>query len=369
MTQAQGERVYNFSAGPAVLPLPALLKAQSELICLGDAGASVMEISHRSKQFDAVLQGAKANVRALLAVPENYHILFIQGGASLQFSMAPMNLLRGAGKTADYIITGSWGQKALKEAKREGACNLAFDGKPENFVRVPGAADLKLTLGAAYVHFTSNETIQGVQFPTEPETNGVPLVCDASSDILSRPVAIEKYGVLYAGAQKNIGPSGVALVIIRDDLIASVPENLPSMLDYKVTAENDSLYNTPPTFAIYMIKLVTDWLIETQGDLAAMQKANETKAQMLYDAIDNSGGFYKGHAQKEFRSAMNVTWTLAGGADQEADFIKQAAAKGLASLKGHRSVGGIRASIYNAMPAEGVEALRDFMTEYQKKSG
>lgn len=365
---SDAQRVYNFSAGPAVLPVAALEEAQRDLVCYGDAGASVMEISHRSKQFQAILDEAKDRLKRILRVPDTHRILFIQGGASLQFSMAPMNLLRGSGRSADYIVTGSWGSKALKEAKKEGATQVAWDGKAENYVRVPEAGELKLDPNAVYVHYTSNETIQGVQFATEPNTAGVPLVCDASSDILSRPIAMEKYGVLYAGAQKNIGPSGVALVIVRDDVLERVPDGLPSMLDYKVTAENDSLYNTPPTFGVYMVMLVARWLEQTVGGLDKMAEINARKAKLLYDAIDQSGGYYRGHAHVACRSTMNVTWRLPTE-EAEAAFISAAAKTKLVSLKGHRSVGGIRASIYNAMPEEGVVALRDFMVEYQRKNG
>ncbi|GMV90422.1 MAG: phosphoserine aminotransferase [Candidatus Hydrogenedentota bacterium] len=360
------QRVYNFSAGPAALPLPALEEAQKNLLVYPGAGASVMEISHRSKQFAEVLAGAKDNVQKLLNLPENYKVLFIQGGASLQFSMIPMNFL-GEGNSADYILTGSWGNKALKEAKKSGTVNVAWTGKEEGFNRLPQQDELKLDPKAAYCHFTSNETIEGVEFFVEPETGDVPLVCDASSDILSRPLPIEKYGLIYAGAQKNIGPSGVALVIIRDDLLARVPEGLPSMLDYKIAADNDSLYNTPPCFAIYMIKLVTQWLLDDIGGLEEVASLNKKKARLLYTMIDGSGGFYRGHAVKEARSVMNVTWRLPSE-ELEQQFVKEATAAGMHGLKGHRSVGGIRASIYNAMTLEGVEALVDFMTEFRAKN-
>ena len=362
------ERVYNFSAGPAALPLPALEEAQRQLLVLPGAGASVMEISHRSKEFTAIIDSARDNFRKLLAIPDNYQVLFVQGGASLQFSAIPMNIMRGTGKPAEYVITGSWGGKALKEAKKEGAVNVLWDGKEENYIRVPGQDDLALDPGAAYVHITSNETIQGVQFKQEPDTGDVPLVCDASSDILSRPLPVDTYGIIYAGAQKNIGPSGVAVVIIRDDLLERTPENLPALLDYANLAKAKSLYNTPPTFAIYMIKLVTDWLLNDIGGLDKMTAINEQKAAMLYGTIDGSGEFYKGHAVPECRSLMNVAWRLPSE-ELERDFIKAAGAQGLVGLKGHRSVGGIRASIYNAMPVEGVQALCDFMKEYQAKKG
>lgn len=368
MEFGQIQRVFNFSAGPAVLPVAALEEAQRDLLALPGIGASVMEISHRSKTFGDILERAKSNIKELLSVPDNYRILFLHGGATLQFSMVPMNLLRGAGRPAEYIVTGSWGGKALKEAKKEGSVTVAWDGKADNYVRVPEPSELEPNSDAAYVHFTSNETIQGVQFKQEPETGGAPLVCDASSDILSRPISIAKYGLLYAGAQKNIGPSGVALVVIREDLLDRTPENLPALLDYKLMAADNSLYNTPPTFAIYMIMLVTKWLKETIGGLSQMATINARKAAMLYEIIDGSGGFYKGHAQDQSRSMMNVTWRLPNE-ELEKEFIKGAADQGLTELKGHRSVGGCRASIYNAMPVEGVEALCRFMKEFQRDHG
>lgn len=362
------KRVYNFSAGPAVLPLPVLEQAQRELVVLPGAGASVMEISHRSSRFVEILEAAKNTLKQLLHLPEGYRVLFLHGGASLQFSMVPMNFLRGTNKTADYVLTGSWSNKAMKEAKKEGDVRIAWDGKSENYVRVPKQHEIKLDPGAAYCHFTSNETIEGVEFEVPPDTGSVPLVCDASSDILSQPIPVERYGLIYAGAQKNAGPAGVAIVIIREDLLKRVPQNLPSMLDYRNLAENDSLYNTPPAFAIYMIMLVAKWLLNEVGGLEKMAAINRRKAQILYDVLDASGGFYRGHAQPDSRSIMNVTWRLPSEA-LEADFVKQASAQGLASLKGHRSVGGIRASIYNAMPIEGVEALRQFMVEFQRTHG
>lgn len=362
------ERVFNFSAGPAVLPLPALEEAQRDLLALPGAGASVMEISHRSKQFEAVIGQARENFKTLLGLSDDYQVLFLHGGASLQFSMAPMNFLRGAGKSADYILTGSWGSKAVKEAKKEGTTHVAWDGKAENYIRVPGQTELDLDPKAAYVHFTSNETIQGVQFFTEPDTNGVPLVCDASSDFLCRPLDMARYGLLYAGAQKNVGPAGVAVVVIRKDLLERVPEGLPSMLDYKVQAENDSLYNTPPAFAVYMVMLVTKWVLETVGGLDKMFTLNKDKAAMLYDVIDGQEGYYRGHARPECRSIMNVTFRLPSE-ELEAKFIKEATAAGLHGLKGHRSVGGCRASIYNAMPVEGVKALSDFMVSFRAANG
>jgi phosphoserine aminotransferase len=359
------ERIYNFSAGPAVLPLSVLEEAQRELVALPGVGMSVLEISHRSKAFDEIIHRAETGVRELLGVPENYHVLFLQGGASLQFSMVPMNLLP-AGGTSDYILTGSWGKKALKEAKKLGTANVAATMADGGFTRVPGQDELTLDPGAAYVHFTTNETIEGVEWKREPEVGDVPLVADASSDILSHPIPVEKYALIYAGAQKNMGPSGVTLVIIRDDLLARIPENLPTMLDYRTHTENKSLYNTPNTFGIYIIMLVTKWLKEL-GGLEGMQRVNEEKARLLYDAID-AGTFYRGHADPDSRSIMNVTFRLPSE-DLEKRFAQEATAEGLDGLKGHRSVGGIRASIYNAFPREGVEALVSFMKEFERKNG
>jgi phosphoserine aminotransferase len=361
-------RVHNFSAGPAALPLPVLEQAQREMLCHPGAGASIMEISHRGKVFEGVQKAAKGNLRALLNIPDNYEILFIQGGATLQFSMVPINFLRASGKSADYIITGAWGTKAIKEAQKEGQTRTVWSGKSESYVRVPAQSELQLDPNAAYCHFTSNETIEGVEFFSEPASAGVPLVCDASSDILARPIDVAKYGLIYAGAQKNIGPSGLAVVIIRKDLLERVAANLPSLLDYKLLAENDSLYNTPPTFGIYMIMLVTKWLRETIGGLTKMEAINREKAKQLYAAIDGSGGFYRGHAKVEARSIMNVTWRLPSE-ELEAEFIKQAKSAGLDGLKGHRSVGGIRASIYNAVPVESVKVLCEFMKSFQKERG
>ncbi len=360
------QRVINFSAGPAGLPLPVIEQVKNDLPAYPGAGAAIFEISHRSKTFDAVLQGAKANIKALLQVPGGHHVLFTPGGATMQFSMLAMNFLNGG--TADYIHSGSWGSKAIGEAKKHGTARVAWTGKEDNFVRVPENDALDLDPDANYVHFTSNETIQGVEFRAEPEAGGKPLFCDASSNFLSRPIDIAKYGLLYAGAQKNAGPAGVAIVIVRDDLIANLPENLPSLLDYKLMADNDSLYNTPPAFSIYVIGLVTQWIRDEFGSLEKMAEFNRAKAQLLYDAIDNSGGFYTGHAEKNSRSSMNVVFR-ATSEETEKEFIAQATAAGLDGLEGHRSVGGCRASIYNAMTLEGVEALRDFMLEFQKKKG
>ncbi|MCA9425527.1 MAG: 3-phosphoserine/phosphohydroxythreonine transaminase [Candidatus Omnitrophica bacterium] len=359
------DRVYNFSAGPAVLPVPVLEEAQKNLLSLPGVGMSVLESSHRSPHFTEIIETAEANLRNLLNVPDNYSLLFLQGGASLQFSMIAINFLGGTEKPADYILTGSWGKKAIKEAKREGTVNVAWDGADGNYNRVPEASELKLSDDATYVHFTSNETIQGVEFPVEPSVGDTPLVCDSSSDILSRPIDIAKYDLLYAGAQKNMGPSGVTFVAISDRMLGKAPEQMHALLDYNLMAENKSLYNTPPTFGVYLVMLVTKWLIEEIGGLEQMAVINKQKASMLYDAIDESGGFYKGHAQLKSRSNMNVTWTLETP-ELEKEFLDEAKKQGLCELKGHRSVGGIRASIYNAMPVEGVTKLRDFMATFKE---
>jgi phosphoserine aminotransferase len=359
------ERIFNFSAGPAVLPVPVLEEAQRDMLSLPGVGMSVMEISHRSKTFDEIIGKAKEGLRDLLNIPDNYHVLFLQGGASLQFSMVPMNFLSADG-TADYIITGSWGKKALKEAKRVGAINVAATMADGGFTRVPGQDELNLSPEAQYVHITTNETIEGVEWKQEPDVSNIPLVADASSDILSHSIAIDKYGLIYAGAQKNMGPSGVTLVVVRDDLLKRIPEGLHSMLDYRTHVENKSLYNTPNTWGIYIISLVCKW-VKDKGGLAVMQQENEEKARLLYDTIDASG-FYRGHADADSRSTMNVTYRLPSE-ELEKKFTSEETAQGLDGLKGHRSVGGIRASIYNAFPREGVEALVSFMKEFERKNG
>ena len=359
------ERIHNFSAGPAVLPVSVLQEAQRDMLSLPGVGMSLMEISHRSKTFDEIMKGAESGLRNLLGIPENYHVLFLQGGASLQFSMVPMNFLPPDG-SADYIITGSWGKKALKEAKRAGVANVAATMADGGFTHVPGNDELKLDPKAAYVHITTNETIEGVEWKHEPEVGAVPLVADASSDILSHPIPVEKYALIYAGAQKNMGPSGVTLVVMRDDLLRQIPEGLHTMLDYRTHVENKSLYNTPNTWGIYIISLVTRWLLE-KGGLETMHRENEAKAQLIYDAIDATQ-FYRGHADMDSRSIMNVTFRLPSE-ELEKMFASEATAQGLDGLKGHRSVGGIRASIYNALPLTAVEALVAFMNEFEKKNG
>ena len=359
------ERIFNFSAGPAVLPVPVLEEAQRDMVSLPGVGMSVMEISHRSKTFDEIINRTEASLRDLLKIGSNYHILFLQGGASLQFSMVPMNFLPADG-SADYVLTGSWGKKAFKEAKKIGAVNVAATMADGGFTRVPSRDEISLNPRAAYVHITSNETIEGVEWKREPAVGDVPLVSDASSNILSRQLDVNKYAIIYAGAQKNMGPSGVTLVILRDDLLQRIPENLPTMLDYGTHVKNKSLYNTPNTWGIYIMDLVCKWLKE-KGGLAAMQRENEQKAQLIYDAIDATD-FYRGHADPDCRSNMNVTFRLPAE-DLEKKFTAEATAQGLDGLKGHRSVGGIRASIYNAFPREGVEALVSFMKDFERANG
>ncbi len=368
MNAVTEERIINFSAGPAVMPVSVLEQIRDEMLCLPGCGASVLEISHRSEQFMAIQEAAKQRLIRLLAIPSDYEVLFVQGGSRLQFSMVPINLLRPCEYPAQYIITGTWGASAYSEAIREGAVDVVWDGKDTNYDRLPKANELKRSPDAAYVHITSNETIQGVQFKDEPAVDGVPLVCDASSDFMHRPVDVSKYGLIYACAQKNAGPAGVTVIIIRKDLLARSPADLPGYLSFKNHAEADSMWNTPPTFAIYVLGLVTKWLEETIGGLAAMHDINKAKAAMLYSVIDQFPKSYIGHAQTDCRSLMNVTFRLP---DQETEkaFLKGAQKQGLDSLKGHRSVGGIRASIYNAMPTEGIKCLADYMIDFANKRG
>ncbi len=365
---ATAQRVYNFSAGPAVLPLPVLQQAQEELLCLPGAGVSLMEMSHRDKHFIDILHDAESTLRSLLGVSDDYAVLFLQGGARLQFSMIPANLLRGSDKPAQYLLTGSWGKKAIDEAVKEGQVETIYDAKASNYDHVPAPGDYSVRDAAAYLYYCSNETIQGVQFPSEPACpDSVPLVSDASSDFLCRPLPVDKYGILYACAQKNAGPAGVTVVIIRRDLLDRGSQDLPGYLLYKNHAENDSEWNTPPTFAIYLLGKVAHWVADSVGGLEAMEQRNRAKAKMLYDIIDAHGAFYQGHAQPASRSLMNVTFRLPTD-ELQAKFLAEAAEHDLASLKGHRSVGGIRASIYNAMPLEGVETLASFMKDFAAKN-
>jgi phosphoserine aminotransferase len=363
MTSVQ--RIYNFAAGPAVLPLPVLEQIQRDLVALPGVGMSILEISHRSTTFESILAQAEADIRALGKIPSNYKVLFLQGGASLQFSMVPMNLL-GAGATADYIDSGSWSDKAIKEARKVGGVNVAATTKGENYSRVPTQAELTLTPGAAYVHMTSNNTIEGTEYKELPNVGDAPLVNDTSSDMFSRPIEVARHALIYSGAQKNMGPAGVTVVIIREDLLSRSQKSMPTMLSYAVHAENGSLYNTPPAFAVYALGLVMKWLI-AQGGLEAIATVNERKAGTLYAEIDRTG-FYRGTAHKDCRSLMNVTFRLATE-DLEKRFINESTAAGLDGLKGHRSVGGMRASIYNAFPEQGVDALVAFMREFERKQG
>ncbi|MGE0453320.1 MAG: 3-phosphoserine/phosphohydroxythreonine transaminase [Vicinamibacteria bacterium] len=362
---SSANRIFNFSAGPAVLPLSVLDQARRDLIALPGVGMSVLEISHRSKPFDEIIQGCEADVRKLAGIGDDYHVLFLQGGASLQFSMVPMNLLQPDG-SADYVVTGVWAQKAVKEAKRVGGVRIAASTESENFARVPAQAELSLDPKAAYVHYTTNNTIYGTEFHYVPQVGSVPLVADTSSDMFSRPLDVSKHALIYAGAQKNLGPSGVTLVIIRKDMLERTPKTLATMLQYGVHAENQSLYNTPPVFGIYIMRLVLAWVVE-QGGLAAIERTNVRKADKLYAEIDRSG-FYRGHAKPDSRSRMNVTFRLPSE-DLEKSFAKAATAAGMDGLKGHRSVGGLRASIYNAFPEAGVDALVQFMQEFERTNG
>ncbi len=357
-------RVYNFNAGPAALPVPVLEKAQAELLEYGATGMSVMEMSHRSKDFQAIIDAAEAGIRKLMGVSDDYAVLFLQGGASLQFAMIPMNLRR-PGATADYVDTGSWASKAIKEGKVNGSVNVVWSGKEGNYTRAPKSDELNLTPGTEYVHICSNETIGGIRFPAFPRTEA-PLIADMSSEIMSRRIDVNQFGMIYAGAQKNIGPSGLALVILRKDLIERTPDTVPIFLRYSTHSEEGSLYNTPNTWGIYIVKLITEW-VEQIGGIDAMQKINEEKAALLYDTIDSSD-FWRSPVEKESRSIMNVVWRLPSEELEEA-FIKEAQKQGLVGLKGHRSVGGIRASIYNAVPKDAVQALVSFMKDFESRNG
>ncbi len=358
------DRVFNFSPGPAVLPLEVLERARDELLALPGVGISVLEISHRSPAFDKILDETLADLKGLLGIGESHEVVFLQGGASQQFSMVPMNLLRGQSGAADYIVTGTWGATAIKEARREGKVHVAWDGAASNYDRLPEAGEIHLSESPAYVHVTSNETIQGVQWKHDPDVGAAPLVCDCSSDFLSRPIDVAKHGLIYACAQKNAGIAGVTAVIIRKDLLERSRDDLPTMLDYRTHVKNGSRPNTPPVFAVYILGLVCRWIRDSVGGLESMARHNRAKAALIYDTLDASGGFYAGHARPDCRSDMNVTFRLPDEATEK-EFVKGATARGLVDLKGHRSVGGIRASIYNAMPVEGVEALRDYMLEFQ----
>jgi phosphoserine aminotransferase len=358
------KRVYNFYAGPATLPLPVLKKAQEELLDFRGTGMSILEISHRSKEYDAVHKKASELLRELMGIPSNYKVLWLQGGASTQFFMAPLNLQQ-AGKPMEYVHTGNWAKKAIKEAKFYGEVKIVASSEDKKFTYIP--KNVRFSENAAFAHITGNETIGGIEWhewPTVP--SNVPLVCDMSSNLMDKVIDAKKFGFIYAGAQKNLGPAGVTVVIIRDDLITRVPENTPTMLKYKTHVEKDSLYNTSPVFSIYLCELVLEHLKDL-GGVAAMEKQNRKKAKLVYDVIDNSNGFYKGVAQPESRSLMNVTFNLATP-ELEAKCVEEAKKQGLIGLKGHRDVGGMRASLYNAMSMEGVEALCLFLTEFQEQN-
>jgi phosphoserine aminotransferase len=361
-------RVFNFSAGPAVLPLPVLEQVRDHLVALPGVGMSILEVSHRSKAFEDILHETEADIRTIGRIPDQYKVLFLQGGASLQFAMVPMNLLP-PGQTADYLVTGAWAEKAAKEAKKFGQVHTAATTQAENFARIPTPAEISLTEDAAYVHMTSNNTIFGTQWKALPNIGHRPLVSDTSSDMFSRPIDVARHALIYAGAQKNLGPAGVTLVIIRDDMLersAKASAGLATMLSYKLHADNESLYNTPPSFAVYIIGLVMKWLLKA-GGLESIGRVNERKAAKLYAEIDRSG-FYRGHARPESRSLMNITFRLPTE-ELEKAFVRESTAAGFDGLKGHRSVGGLRASIYNAFPEEGIDGLVSFMREFERTHG
>ncbi|TWU24755.1 3-phosphoserine/phosphohydroxythreonine transaminase [Bythopirellula polymerisocia] len=360
------QRAYNFAAGPAALPESVLEQAQREMMALPGPKASILEISHRSPTFKEIIESAEKNIRTLLGISDDYAVLFLQGGGRLLFSMIPMNLLTKEQPSADYILTGTWGKAAIKEAKKLGSMKVAWDGADDKYTYTPADSDLELNPNAAFAHYTCNETIEGVQFPTEPQTGQVPLVCDASSDFMHKPLSVDRYGMIYACAQKNMGPAGVSIVVVRKDLLERSSDELGSYLNLKLHADEGSLMNTAPTFAIYVVRLVTDWLLNDIGGLEKMYAINQRKAKMLYEVLDQSGGFYEGHARQDSRSLMNVSFRLPSE-ELTTAFLKQSEAADLTSLAGHRSVGGVRASIYNAVPVAGVEALRDFMIDFRDK--
>ncbi|WP_028546080.1 3-phosphoserine/phosphohydroxythreonine transaminase [Paenibacillus taiwanensis] len=361
----QRQRAYNFNAGPAALPLEVLERAQAEFVDFRNNGMSIMEMSHRGPVYEGVHNEAKDLLKELLGVPDGYDVLFLQGGASTQFAMIPMNLLT-PGKIGAYVNTGSWAVKAIKEAELVGETQVIASTEADQFTRVPAVADIVVPEHAAYVHVTSNETIEGTQFQAFPNTGDVPLIADMSSDIFSRPLDVSQFGMIYAGAQKNLGPSGVTVVIAKEELLTNSPKTIPTMLRYSIHQKNNSLYNTPPSFSVYIVNLVLQWIKE-RGGLQAMQAANEAKAKLIYDAIDGSSGFYKGVAAVDSRSRMNVTFRLASE-ELEKLFAKEAEQAGFIGLKGHRSVGGLRASIYNAVPHENCAALSQFMNDFQQKN-
>lgn len=360
------ERVFNFSPGPAILPLEVLEEAQRELLNYHNTGMSILEMSHRGKDYEAIHNETESLFKELLNAPSDYRVLFMGGGASAQFAITAMNFLT-EGTEADYIVTGSFAAKAQEEAARIGKANIAATTKDTNFDRIPDIDEIKLSKSPVYIHMTSNNTIYGTQWQEMPDFNGIPLVADMSSDILSRPFDVSKFGLIYAGAQKNLGPAGVTVVLISPEMLAKANKKIPVIFQYGVFAENNSLYNTPPAFAIYIINLVLKW-VKKNGGLTAMEKRNREKAKLIYDAIDNSNGFYKGHSRKEYRSMMNVTFRLPNE-ELENAFISEAKKANLVGIKGHRSVGGMRASIYNAMPLEGCKRLAELMKDFAAKNG
>lgn len=358
----------NFSGGPGVLPASVLADTQQAIAEVPEVGLSILGISHRSEWFARVVAEAEDNIRQLLGLPDSHAVLFLQGGATLQFSMVPMLLLRGSGQTAEYLRTGYWSSKAIPEARNEGPVRVLWDGESEGFHRLPAMEELTLAPDAAYLHYVSNETVEGLQFHTIPGLDGVTRVCDMSSDFLSRPFDPERFDLIYAHAQKNLGPAGITIVIVRRDLLARTPKGLPSLLDYRCHLQAHSIYNTPPVFAIYVVLLVTRWLLRDIGGLAAMAEVNAAKAALLYRLIDDSAGFYRGWARPADRSFMNVSFRLASP-DLEARFLQESTAAGFSGLGGHRSLGGIRASIYNAMTVEAVAELAAFMADFQRRQG
>ncbi|MEX1031699.1 MAG: 3-phosphoserine/phosphohydroxythreonine transaminase [Paenibacillaceae bacterium] len=359
-------RAYNFNAGPAAIPLEVLQRAQEELVDYRGIGMSVMEISHRSKEFELINDEAQSLLKELLNIPSGYKVLFLQGGASTQFAMIPMNLL-SAGKSAAFVHTGSWAEKAYKEAKLFGNAVLAASSEADKFTSIPTLSEIQIPDDAAYLHITSNETIGGVQYREYPQTGSVPLIADMSSDIVSRPIDVSKFALIYAGAQKNLGPSGVTVVIAREELLQNSPKSLPTMLRYDTHVDNNSLYNTPPAYSVYMVKLVLEWIKE-KGGLQTIEQHNKDKANLIYNAIDQSGGFYQGVAARDYRSLMNITFRM-GDENLEKQFIKESEGLGFIGLKGHRSVGGLRASTYNVVPYESCYALQQFMVDFQQRNG
>ncbi|MFB9327424.1 3-phosphoserine/phosphohydroxythreonine transaminase [Paenibacillus aurantiacus] len=360
------KRAYNFNAGPAALPLEVLQQAQEQLVDYAGAGMSIMEMSHRSAIYEQVNEETQSLLRELFGIPSNYKVLFLQGGASTQFAMIPMNLLP-AGKVGAYVATGSWADKALKEAKLFGETTVVASSEADKFNRIPDLSNVEIPSNAAYLHVTSNETIEGTQYKQFPSTGDIPLIGDMSSDILSRPVDVSQFGMIYAGAQKNLGPSGVTIVIVREDLVQESPKSIATMLRYDTHVKNNSLYNTPPSFSVYLVNLMLKW-VQSRGGVAAMEQYNHDKTKLIYDTIDQSGGFYRGFADAGSRSAMNLTFRI-HSEELEKQFVKESEAHGFVGLKGHRSVGGLRASTYNAVPLESCKALAEFMADFQRRNG